>query len=491
MPFHGDLRLDLACMKMFGVATSPYQTFSLSTDFQQENEMNRSICQWPCHRKPTRLHCFIVLTFSAIISLTSASELLADQWPQWMGPDRDNIWKESGILKRFPADGPKVVWRQKIAGGYSGPAVVDGKVFITDYVTSDDVKIDNFSRDQFSGVERVLCLNEETGGEIWKHETPVDYGISYPAGPRCTPCVEGNRVYTLGAEGNLFCLNVENGDVVWEHDLKKEYNTKSALWGYAAHPLIDGDKLITLAGGEGSHVVAFDKNTGKEIWKSSTSPEQGYSPPTIINAGGVRQLILCRPNAVSAVNPDDGSEYWSVPYEATNGSIIMSPVRVGNYLYVAGYQRQSLLLELDEDKPAAKVVWRNKARDAISPVNVQPIVDGDVVYGMNEDGVLAALKLPDGKRLWDTPQPVAERKLGTGTAFIVRQADRYWFFTETGDLVIGNLDEEGFTELDRCHVIEPSNLAFGRKVVWSMPAFANKRIYLRNDNEIICLDVSE
>lgn len=434
-----------------------------------------------------------IAIFSSLFSLLVLPQIVtADEWPQWMGPKRDNIWREEGIVQKFPADGLPVLWKAPVAGGYAGPAVADGKVFITDYVTSDDVKVDNFSRDEFTGVERVQCLDEATGEQIWKHEIPVKYGISYPAGPRCTPTVDDQRVYTLGAEGNLFCLDVADGNVIWSHDLKKEYNTKSALWGYAAHPLVDGNKLITLAGGEGSHIVAFDKISGEELWRSTTATEQGYCPPTIIEAGGVRQLILCRPDAVSSINPENGETYWSIPYQATNGSIIMSPIKIDNLLYVAGYDKQSLLLELDTEKPGAKEIWRNKARAAISPVNVQPIADGNLIYGMDQSGMLAAISLPEGERIWETPEPLAEeRPVGSGTAFIVRQADRYWMFTEGGDLVIGTLDKDGFEELDRTHVIEPSNLAFGRKVVWSMPAFANQRIYIRNDNEIICLDAAQ
>ena len=414
----------------------------------------------------------------------------ADEWPQWMGPQRDNVWREEGIVDQFPKEGLPVLWKHPIAGGYAGPAVAGGKVFVTDYVTSDDVKVDNFARNEFTGVERVLCLDEKTGDEIWKHETPVKYGISYPAGPRCTPCVDGNLVYTLGAEGNLFCFDVSNGDVIWSHDLKPEYETKSALWGYAAHPLIDGDKLITLVGGEGSLVVAFNKKTGEEIWRSTTSKETGYTPPTIIEAAGKRQLILCRPDAVSSIDPETGKEYWSTPYAATNGSIIMSPIKIQDYLYVAGYDKQNLLLKLKQDQPGVEVVWSNKSRTPISPINVQPMADGNIVYGVDQTGMLAALSLPDGERLWETAEPVSERRVNSGTAFIVRHGKQYWFFTENGDLVIGELSPEGFQERDRTHVIEPSNLAFGRKVVWSMPAFANKHIYVRNDDEIICLDAT-
>ncbi|MCA9057016.1 MAG: PQQ-binding-like beta-propeller repeat protein, partial [Planctomycetaceae bacterium] len=236
----------------------------------------------------------------------------ADDWPQWMGPGRDNVWRESGIIQQFPAGGPKVLWSTDIAGGYAGPAVAAGRVFITDYVTSDNVKVDNFQRAEFTGQERVLCLEEASGKILWQHAYDVSYSISYPAGPRCTPVVDGDRVYTLGAEGNLFCFHVADGSIVWSKNLKTEYGTKAALWGYAAHPLIDGDKLLTLAGGEGSHSVALNKMTGAELWRSGTAPEQGYCPPTIIKAGGKRQLVSLRPDAVVSMNPENGEVYWTV-----------------------------------------------------------------------------------------------------------------------------------------------------------------------------------
>jgi outer membrane protein assembly factor BamB len=408
-----------------------------------------------------------------------------------MGPKRDNIWRETGLIDQFPKDGPKIVWRTKIAGGYSGPAVHDGKVYITDYLTKDNVKVDNFGRAGFSGSERILCLDESTGEVLWKHEYDCPYSISYPGGPRCTPVVENGLVYCLGAEGNLLCLNADKGEVVWQKALKEEYRTKSALWGYSAHPLIDGDHLITLAGGEGSHVVALNKKTGAEVWRASSSTEQGYAPPTIINAGGARQLILCKPTAVTSLDPATGKEYWSVPYEASNGSIIMSPVQVGDYLYVAGYSKKSVLLKLNKERPAVEEVWRDKARTAMSPVNVQPIAIGDVIYGMDQGGALMAIKIPSGERLWETPDAVGGRLAGSETAFIVKEAERFWLFNEKGELIIAKMTPKGYEELDRVKVIEPSNFAFGREVVWSMPAFANKRAYIRNDSEIICVDLKK
>jgi outer membrane protein assembly factor BamB len=423
------------------------------------------------------------------IALASAQAAVADDWPQWMGPQRDNIWREEGLIEKFPEGGPKILWREPVAGGYAGPAVVDGRVFLMDYVTDDAVKIDNFDRKASSGTERVLCLDEATGEVLWKHEYPVTYTISYPAGPRCTPTVHEGKVYALGAEGNLACLDANTGDLVWSKDFHTDYSTKSALWGYASHPLIDGDNLICVVGGEGSHVVAFDKNTGSERWKALTSPEQGYSPPTIFDAGGVRQLILLRPNAVTAVDPATGEEYWSVDYEATSNSIIMSPVLEGDLLYAGGFNNKSLLLKLAHDKPEAEIVWRDRGPNAISPINVQPYAEEGVLYGFDQKGVLRAIELESGKKLWETPKPVSDRPQNSGTAFIVRQGERHWLFNDSGELIIANITREGYEEVDRAKVIEPTNNAFGRDVVWSMPAFANRHAYIRNDEECICVDL--
>ncbi len=427
------------------------------------------------------------LLIVALISVPCAS---ADDWPQWMGPQRDNVWREKGIIQKFPEGGPKILWRTPIAGGYAGPAVAAGKVFVTDYVTSDNVKVDNFDRNEFTGNERIHCLNEDNGEILWTHEYPVKYTVSYPAGPRCTPNVEDGRVYTLGAEGHLFCLEIASGKVLWSKDLQTEYGTKAALWGYAGHPLIDGDKLLTLAGGEGSHMVALNKLTGKEIWRSGTAPEQGYCPPTIIEYGGARQLITLRPDAVVSMNPDTGKQYWSVPYEASNGSIIMSPVMLGEYLYAAGYSNRSLLLKMDADTPAVTEVWRDKS-GVICPVNVQPFVIDDVVYGFDQKGVLRAVRIPSGERLWETSDAIGKRASGSDTAFLVRHEDHFWMFNELGELLIAKLGPEGFQEIDRAAVIGQTNFAFGREVVWSMPAFANRHAYIRNDNEIICVDLAE
>ena len=430
-----------------------------------------------------------LITFLLVLFIHSYA--LADEWPQWMGPNRDNVWKENGIVSDFNDEGPRILWKAEIAGGYSGPAVADGRVYVTDYVTSDDVKVANFDRKQFTGTERVLCLDENTGKEIWKYEYPVKYSISYPAGPRCTPNYNKGYVYTLGAEGNLFCFEAKTGKVIWSKNLPEEYKTKTPLWGYAAHPLIDGDKLITLAGGEGSHCIAINLKTGKEVWRTLTSREQGYSPPTIINAGGTRQLILAHPEGVSSVNPESGKEYWTQPYEASNGSIIMSPLHHANLLYVGGYSNKNILIQLDPQKAESKTVWRDQPRMAISPVNVQPFLIDETIIGLDQNGFMYGIDLPTGERLWETSEPLhSERPLGSGTALMVKNGDRFFLFNEHGELIIAKISREGYEEIDSMKVIEPTNVAFGRDVVWSAPAYANKSAFIRNDNQCIRLDLS-
>ena len=431
---------------------------------------------------------FAIVLFTFV---TLPISLRADDWPQWMGPQRDNVWRETGLIAKFPEGGPKTVWRTPIAGGYAGPSVANGRVYVSDYVTKENVKVDNFKRDKFSGTERVLCLDAKNGEEIWKHEYPVTYGMSYPSGPRCTPNVDGSMVYTLGGEGNLFCFNADSGSVIWSRDLPADYNTKTALWGYAGHPLIDGDKLICVVGGPGSHAVAFDKHTGRELWRSLTSTEQGYSPPTIIEAAGVRQLILLHPAGVASVDPETGQEYWTVDYEASNGSVIMTPLKSGNLLYAAGYSNKNLLMELGTDEPSATALWRDEAKMAISPVNVQPFLENDYLYGFDQNGMLYGVELKSGKRVWESTQPLSsDRPKSSGTAFIVKQQDRFWLFNELGELIIAKMSPAGYNEIDRAKVIEPSNVAMGRDVVWSAPAWANRKVFLRNDNECVCIDLA-
>ena len=269
-----------------------------------------------------------LLLFALCALCSGIVDLRAADWPQWLGPRRDGTWTETGIIQQFPQDGLKPKWQAEIGGGYAGPAVVDDKVFVTDFLTEGDKSSAPTVRNLLPGTERILCFSASDGKLLWKREYPVVYDISYPAGPRCTPTVQGGKVYTLGAVGHLYCLKADDGAVVWSKELKKEYRCESPIWGFAGHPLIDGQKLFCLVGGAGSVTVAFDKDTGKELWKSLSAKEPGYSPPTLIEAGGKKQLIQWHGEALNSLDPQTGKLNWSVPLAPLYGMSIMAPIQV-------------------------------------------------------------------------------------------------------------------------------------------------------------------
>ncbi len=434
-----------------------------------------------------------------VVLLLAAAVGRADDWPQWLGPKRDSVWRETGLMEKFPAGGPKVLWRAPVDGGFSGPAVADGRVYLTDFVTAGDRSTPSSDkRQQLPGKERVLCFSAADGKPLWKHEYDCRYHVSYDIGPRCTPAVAGGKVYTLGALGDLLCLDAANGRVVWQKDLRKEYGIPAPQWGFAGHPLVDGRKLLVTVGGDGSVLVAFDKDTGKEIWRALSAKEPGYCPPSIIEAGGKRQLILWTATDIASVDPETGKEYWSVPLEPAYGMAITAPRKWHEYLFAGGIGFKAALLKLAADKPAATVVWEGKPTTAVYPVNSTPFIEGGTIYGVDQPGCLRAVKLETGERLWESYRPVAGKDLpagtrfNSGTAFLVKNGDRFVIFSETGDLILARLSPKGYEEVSRANILAPTMPLpqFNRTVVWTHPAFANKCVYARNDKELVCVSLA-
>jgi outer membrane protein assembly factor BamB len=418
----------------------------------------------------------------------------ADDWPQWLGPQRDGTWRETGIIDNFPNDGPKTVWRAKVSGGYSGPAVAGGKVYVTDYVTDADVKKEVFDRTDYKGQERVLCFSADKGEPLWEHKYDCRYTVSYPSGPRATPTVSDGKVYTLGTEGNLLCLDADKGTVLWSKDFKKDFGAKTPLWGFCGHPLVDGKKLICIVGGENACVVAFNKDDGTEIWRALNAEEPGYSCPSIIEAGGARQLIIWHGSSINSLDPETGAKHWAVPISPDYKMSIMTPRRSGEFLYAAGIGDKAVLLKLASDRPAVTEVWRGKKTNAIYPVNMTPFLDATTIYGVNQPGQLTAVDLQTGDRKWETTDPVTgkdSKQLKSATAFIVKNGERYFLFNEKGELVIARLAPDKYEEIGRASILAPTNKAFGRDVVWTHPAFANRCIFARNDKEIVCVSLAK
>src|SRR5437870_873655 len=195
------------------------------------------------------------LALIAIYLVSTATLAIAGDWPQWLGPNRDGVWRESGILDRFPKDGPKIRWRTPIAGGYASPAIAGGKGYVTDRAI-DKGERHKKGKGPIVGKERVLCLDEKTGKILWTHEYTCTYRVGYPAGPRTTPVVHEGKVYTLGTMGDLLCLDADKGTLLWQRNFRKEYGAPAQNWGFSAHPLLDGDRLICVVGGEAIAVAS-------------------------------------------------------------------------------------------------------------------------------------------------------------------------------------------------------------------------------------------
>lgn len=433
-----------------------------------------------------------LLTFLAL-----ESTAMADNWPGWLGPQRDGVYRETGIIDEIPADGLSIKWRKSIAGGYAGPAVADGRVFVFDYVQQSGKAFnDPGQRATLQGQERLTALDAKTGEQLWQHSYDRPYSISYPAGPRCTPTVDGDRLFILGSEGDLKCLQAADGEVVWDRNLKTDFDAEVPIWGFSAHPLVDGDTLYCMVGGRGQTVVAFDKATGEVKWKA-LSAATGYCAPQIIQMGGTRQLIIFHPDGVEGLNPVSGESYWNVPVKPAYEMSVAQPVIEGNLMYVSAIQTEAVLIELDETKPDAKELWRGEVKNAVHCSNAPPVFVDGVIYGTDcLQGSLIAVDSKDGSRIWETfaaTKPDEKRFIKHGTAFITRlgDTDRYLLMSETGDLILAKLTRAAYEEIGRSHIIDPTNESFGRPVVWTHPAYAGKTAFMRNDKEIVAVDLAK
>lgn len=361
------------------------------------------------------------LTFAMLIGLAAGS-VLAQDWPQWQGANRDSEWNEPRLLDEFPEDGLAVVWRKPVGSGFGGPAVVDG------------------------------------------------------------------HVYTLGAEGRMMCLRADDGSILWNVDLKERYGLKEApIWGFAAHPLVHGRMVYTMVGGEEGAAIALDRETGGEIWRACPSKAAGYCPPMIIEAGGAEQLVIWNPDTINGVNPETGEVWWSFPLAPDYDMPIAAPTLHGDLLYACGEGTASILIRLAREKPAAEEVWSGRGFNT----SHSPVLLGEGhAYGVDLGGKLRCIALEDGKRKWDTEEPTCGGSpSSSGCAFIVRCGDRYLIAGEHGTLTLARMTPEKYEAISAAQIIEPTQDAFGKKVIWSHPAFANGCCYWKNDREIVCVSL--
>jgi outer membrane protein assembly factor BamB len=432
--------------------------------------MNRVVCRW------------LLSAVAALGVLVSPS--IADDWPQWRGPNRDGVWTETGLVEHFESPVLAIRWRAPVTGGYNGPTVAGGRVFVMDRVTRP------------SQQERIHCFDAATGQELWSYAYECPYqSVQYGSGPRAAVTIADGRAYSLGTMGHLHCLDAASGSVLWSHDCRKDCGAKVPVWGIAAAPLVEGDLVIVQIGGrDNACLVAFDKADGRERWRALNDPPS-YSAPIVIEQAGRRVLVCITGARVVGLDPTTGRLYWEHPFPPVQMVItIATPVFDGKHLVVTSFFDGMLVLDVSQDKLAVERLWHRRGRnerdtDALHCCISTPIVLGDYIYGVDSYGELRCLDLKTGDRLWEDLTAVPKARWAN--IHIVRNGDKVWMFNERGELIIARLAPDGFHEISRAKLIDPTEEQLDeRNVCWSHPAFANKCVYARNGRELVCADLA-
>lgn len=423
-----------------------------------------------------------ILLFAA--SLSICATVLADDWPQWRGPTRDGVWKESGIIDKFEGPEIKRRWSVPIGGGYSGPTVAEGRVYVTDRI------------DQPVELERVHCFDWKTGENLWTHEHEVSYReVNYPAGPRAAVAISDGRAYSLGATGHLFCFAADSGEILWSHDCYREYGIRIPNWGITASPIVDGKLVIVMIGGEkDACLVAFHRKSGKEVWRA-LADRANYAAPIIIEQAGRRVLVVWTGDRIVGLAPASGTLLWDYDYRPRKMPLgVATPILHKGLLYFTGFYDGSLLLRLDPDKLAVEKVWHRRGKserstDALHSIISTPVLIGGHIYGVDSYGELRCLELMSGDRVWEDKGATPQDRWST--IHFVHNGARTWMFNEAGELIIAKLSHGGFTEISRAKLIEPTPKQLRRRLVaWSHPAYAYRHIFARNDRELICASLA-
>ena len=390
-------------------------------------------------------------------TLYSNGSAQADDWPQWRGPDRTGISKETGWLTKWPAEGPKRLWEAPVGVGYSSMAASKGHVYTMGNVGDVDI---------------VSCFDAESGKLRWKHEydCPAKDPNGYH-GTRCTPTVDGNQVYTLSRHGHFFCLDAASGKVLWSKNFKKDFGGVVPTWGFSGSPLIEKDWVLTEAGGtDGASVVAFDKVSGQVIWKNGNDPA-GYASLVAYSIGGERCFAQFSADQIIGRKMKDGAELWRLPWKTSYGVNSATPIIDGDQMFLSsGYGFGCALLKLTPK--GATEIWRNK--NMRNHVNSCVLVDG-FLYGFDESE-LKCLDWKTGAVKWNA------KEYGKGA---LNYADgKLILFGQRGKLGVAQASPEGFKEIS-------SFQALNGKDTWASPVLANGRIYARSIETLAAFNVKD
>jgi outer membrane protein assembly factor BamB len=439
----------------------------------------------------------VLIVAMATVASGWLSIALAEDWPQWQGPDRNAISKEKGLLQEWPKEGPRLAWKsQELGGGDSAPAIAAGRIF---------------GMSNRGDKEVVWALSETDGKELWVTSLGPAFEQRFPQskeGPSGTPTVDGELLYVLGVGGNLACLQVADGKLVWEKDLTKEFAGKAPMWNYRESPLVDGEKLICTPGGPEATLVALNKKTGDTIWKSKLPtaeepPREGgeggrgrrggfgrgggsgaaYSSPIAIEVEGQRQYVQLTSKALMGVAAADGKFLWRFDRPANGMGINCStPIYHEGFVfassaYGAGGGAVKLSKEESGDFKAEEVFFTNRLQNHHGGV----ILHEGALYGANGGnggGYITCLDFQTGKALW------IERETRKGS---VAFADgRIYYRVEDGTLLLIEPNKTEYLERGRFEQPDRTNLP-----AWAHPVIANGKLYIRDQDVLFCYDIAK
>ena len=411
----------------------------------------------------TRLDIVLSLLTALIIN---GSALAAD-WPQWLGPNRDGLTDETGLLQSWPEGGPQRVWLSRECGlGYSGPAIVNDTLYIM------GARGDG---------EYLLALDTNTGQEVWNIRLGDIYENDWGNGPRGTPTVVGDMIYALAAKGALVCIDRTSGNEKWRVELVNDLGGQIPIWGYSESPLVDGNLVIVTPGNKEGAFAAIDRETGEVRWRSIELQDIAhYSSVMVAMANGRKQYVQLLEKRAVGIDPANGALLWQVPWPGSV-AVIPTPMVRGNQVYVtSGYGAGCMLVEIGDDN-TANVVYDNKA---MKNHHGGTVLLGEHVYGHSEGVGWLCQDFATGKRIW------RERgKLGKGA---IGYADgRFYCLSESGgEVVLIAASTDGWQEHGRFTLAPQTELRKPKGKIWTHPVIANGKLYLRDQELLFCFDVS-
>ncbi len=383
------------------------------------------------------------------------------EWPQWRGSNRDGVSGESGLLKQWPAEGPPLVWKTSVAGqGYSSLSISEGRIF-TQGARGDR--------------EFVIAIDVATGKLLWETVSGRRFGNNRGDGPRGTPTLDGDRVYALGANGDLSCLEISTGRKIWAVNLLEEFGGSNIRWGISESPLVLGDRVLVNAGGPDSSIVALNKMDGSLIWKSQ-SDKAGYSSAVPLEINGVTQVIFFTGIRALGVDVRDGRLLWEYQKVSNRTANIATPIVHGNRVFVSSnYGTGCALLEIkrnDNGFRAEEIYFNQNMKNHHS----SSILVGDVLYGYSS-AILTALRFDTGEVLWKN------RSVGKGS--LVYAEGHLYCFSQNGVVGLVEASPEAYREKGRFSIPQ------GALSTWSHPVVAGSRLYLRDQDNLYSFDIRE